>query len=137
MLLLLVLLCLSARPFPADTAPLTVTVTGIPAERGDVLVGVWKASENFLADETRIAGRVLPARAGSITCTFPDLPKGAYAISALHDADRNGRMSKSLLGWPVEAYGFSNNARGLFGAPSYTDCAFELRGATEVRIAVK
>ena len=122
---------------PVDTPPLTVTVTGIPADRGDVLIGLWDSSNGFLSDETRVAGRVLPARAGSVTYTFSGLPRGTYAVSVLHDADRNGRMSKSFLGWPVEAYGFSNDARGAFSAPSYTDCAFELHRATELRIAVK
>ena len=123
---------------PAPPHPqLVVTVTGVPSAGGDVLLGVWDADGEFLSDRSRRAGKVLPAATGSVRFTLDELPRGRYAISVLHDKDRNGKMTKSLLGWPVEAYGFSNNARGLFGAPDFSDCVFELREATELTIALK
>lgn len=122
---------------PAPAPALIITVSGVPSSEGDVLVGLWVAPDGFLEDDTRIAGQVRPARAGEQSFVFDGLAPGTYAVSVLHDADRNGRMSKSFLGWPTEAYGFSRDARNTFSAPHFEDCAFELRSDRQIRIALK
>lgn len=137
MLVLSLLWSLFLTPPTPPYPQLVVTVTGVPSAGGDVLLGVWDAEGEFLSDRSRRAGMVLPARTGSIRFVLDELPRGRYAISVLHDKDRNGKMTKSFLGWPVEAYGFSNNARGLFSAPDFSDCAFELQEATELTITLK
>jgi len=44
----------------------------------------------------------------------------------------------SPFGKPVEAYGFSNNVRGLFGRPDYKKAAFVLnRSEMAVTISVE
>ena len=110
---------------------------GTACNTGSVRLGVWDRATGFLSDGTRIKGYSLPAQPGSVTFEITDLPPGDYAISVLHDKDENGKMTKSFLGWPVEAYGFSNNARGTFSAPDYEECVFELRDATELVIGIK
>lgn len=136
---LLLLSCLFQLSFLSsyERPPLYVTVTGVPQATGDVLLGVWTTEGEFLSDQARVAGIILPARAGEVRFELTDLPPGRYAISVLHDKDRNGKMTKSMLGWPVEAYGFSNNARNTFSAPDFADCAFELRERTELVIGIK
>ena len=64
------------------------------------------------------------------------LPKGIYAISAFHDVNDDGEFNK-LLGWrPMEPYGFSNDARGAFGAPSFSSAEFDLNDNTEIEFSI-
>jgi uncharacterized protein (DUF2141 family) len=61
---------------------------------------------------------------------------GAYAISAYHDANRNGRFDQSFIGLPQEGYGFSNNPSTLLGPPSFRAARFVVP-AEEARITIR
>jgi uncharacterized protein (DUF2141 family) len=45
----------------------------------------------------------------------------------LHDENENSKMDFNFLGMPLEGYGFSNDASGTFGPPSFEDAAFRLK----------
>ena len=49
-----------------------------------------------------------------------------YAVGLYLDVNGNNRMDKNFLGMPKEQYGFSNNAKGRFGPPSFEDASFNL-----------
>ena len=38
-------------------------------------------------------------------CDFEDIPAGTYAIAAIHDENRNGKLDMNWLGVPKEGYG--------------------------------
>jgi len=40
----------------------------------------------------------------------------------------NGKLDANLLGIPTEGYGFSNDARALFGPPSFAAASFAYDG---------
>ncbi|MGO9992533.1 MAG: DUF2141 domain-containing protein [Steroidobacteraceae bacterium] len=42
----------------------------------------------------------------------------------------NGKLDTSWLGIPKEGYGFSNDAKVLFRAPSFADASFSYDGNT-------
>lgn len=56
-----------------------------------------------------------------------NLKPGKYAISVIHDADENGELNTNPFGYPLEKYGFSNNAKAYFSAPAFSKAAFELK----------
>ena len=66
---------------------------------------------------------------------FTSLPYGWYGISLYHDENNNGEMDKNAMGIPKEAYGFSNNAKGFFGKPSYKKVMFQLN-SVEMQIVI-
>lgn len=68
---------------------------------------------------------------------FDDVPEGQFAIKAFHDEDVDGRLSCGLMGMPKERYGFSNNARGLFGPPSFKDAAVQYAPSGALRIQLR
>jgi uncharacterized protein (DUF2141 family) len=43
------------------------------------------------------------------------------AVAAYHDANGNGELDRNALGIPSERYGFSNNARGVTGPPTFEE----------------
>jgi uncharacterized protein (DUF2141 family) len=68
---------------------------------------------------------------------FSNLEPGRYAAVAFHDENGNGKLDKNFLGVPAEPYGFSNNAQGFLGAPTFGDAAMVLGGGdSAIRIAL-
>ena len=54
------------------------------------------------------------------------LQPGRYAIAVHHDENDNKEMDLGLLGIPKEGYGFSNNARVIFGPPVFDAASFDV-----------
>jgi len=48
-----------------------------------------------------------------------------YSVSVYYDLDENGELNTGFLGIPSEPVGFSNNAKGSFGPPSFEDTKFK------------
>ena len=82
-----------------------------------------------------IEGTIEPVEPGSVIYRY-ELPAGTYAIGIFHDANLNNRLDNFFFGIPREQYGFSNNARGFMGPPSFEDAAITVEGVTELRITL-
>jgi uncharacterized protein (DUF2141 family) len=66
-----------------------------------------------------------------------NLKPGTYAIAVFHDRNKNGKLDKNIFGAPTESYGFSNNARSTFSAPSFSAASFELKNYLQLKITVR
>ena len=66
-----------------------------------------------------------------------ELKKGVYAISLFVDSNCNKIIDKNFLGIPTEQYGFSNNATGFLGSPSFKDASFNLVNDSNIKISLK
>jgi len=77
--------------------------------------------------------RAAAAKASSspALCVFENVPPGTYGISAFHDQNDNHKLDTNVIGVPSEDYGASNNARGVFGPPSFDDARFEYKAGTK------
>ncbi|WP_339922060.1 DUF2141 domain-containing protein [uncultured Cyclobacterium sp.] len=109
------------------SSELTVNVSVQKEDQGLVQLLLFKGGEGFpdQADKAILSGSAIIEN-GKAVFIFNDLQEGAYAVAAFHDANEDGKMRKTLLGIPKDAYGFSNNARGTFSAPSFESASFEL-----------
>jgi uncharacterized protein (DUF2141 family) len=58
------------------------------------------------------------------------------AIAAYHDENANGELDRNALGIPSERYGFTNNARGITGPPSFEDAVVEI-GDKPIEISIR
>ena len=65
-------------------------------------------------------------QSGKAIFKFENLETGIYAVSAFYDADGDGVMRKNLFGIPKDRYGFSNDARAAFSAPTFDSASFSL-----------
>ena len=111
---------------PAAAGDLEIRIGGVSDGGGRVMVALFDAAERFMDAETQTAALMLPARKGVVRAVIGDLPAGIYAISVYHDANGNQALDTNLLGMPREGYGFSNDARGIAGPPSFQAAAFEI-----------
>ena len=73
---------------------------------------------------------VIKIRKTEARCDFEDIPAGTYAITVIHDENTDGKLDTNWLGIPKEGYGFSNDARALLGAPSFSVASFQYDGGT-------
>lgn len=69
--------------------------------------------------------------------TFNNLPKGLYAVTILHDENKNEKIDKKfMLPLPDEGVGFSKyNDFGLTNRPNFKNASFNLN--TDTTIVVK
>ena len=136
-------LTLSLLPGTAANADeLTVRVDNIK-EAGEIHIAIYDSADAFEADRGEKGGAAPGITQGTIEMVEPgsvtyryELPPGTYAIGIFHDANLNNRLDNYFFGVPREQYGFSNNARGFMGPPSFEDAAFLVEGKTEISISL-
>jgi len=115
---------------------LRVIVDGFQSDRGFAKIGLCNSSESFqLAEEKAVISTTTRIAGGKAQYVFRGVPFGNYAVSVYHDENGNGKLDKGAFNKPLELYGFSNNARGVFGRPEYEKAAFVL-DKTEMTINV-
>lgn len=109
---------------------LTVELT-TPAERqGTVRAALFDKAEGFPRG-TALRTATAQVVQGKATLQFADLPKGEYALTAYLDENSNSKLDSNLFGLPTEPYGFSRNARGMAGPPSFPDAAFRVEDGAQ------
>ena len=111
---------------PVLAADLTVTVTGLPDDRGVVQAALYDSSASFGKYGAAVSTVSVAPNHGAARFTIGRLRPGRYALMVFHDATGSGRLETNFLGIPTEAYGFSNGARGRFGPPGFDQASFEV-----------
>ena len=125
--LLAAILILSAS---SSYAQLKITVANIKKDEGTILIALYNSKDKFPnTNEAYKEGRVKVKNKQAVFI-FEGLAPGEYAIALFHDQNDNVRLDKSDLGLPKEPYGFSNDAKGMFGPPSYKKAKFNYNGKT-------
>jgi uncharacterized protein (DUF2141 family) len=119
-----------------ETATLDLEVTKLESDEG-VLVAVllnsaqqYDAGDQFFRSHENVA-----IRDGRANVRFEGIPYGTYAVKVFHDENSNGRLDTNLIGFPKEGFGFSNDAMGSFGPPSFEQAAFAIE-ASRVQISI-
>jgi uncharacterized protein (DUF2141 family) len=120
-------------------ANLIVIVSNIQQDSGEVMAGLFFDNPtDFPKSITK--GMSVPAKErdsqGRLRITFSDLVPGSYAATVYHDINSDGKLTTNLMKIPSEPYGFSNNARGLFGPPSFKDASITL-GEEDLTIEIQ
>ncbi len=111
----------------AQKTILTASVSGLRNDKGQVLIQLWNAPDGFPTKGEKgyklIAIDATKAINGTVTVAFEITP-GTYAVSTLHDENRNNKMDTNALGIPKEGYGASNNVVTHFHPPSFDQAKF-------------
>ena len=135
-ILSLLALALPVISVAEEKCRLKITIQGIQKNEGSIAIALYQKEENWLGKELkseRVAAEP-PAAAWSVE----DLAPGEYAISVYQDKDKNGELNKGAFGRPTEPYGFSNDARGMFGPAKWENAKFTIaEGENEMNITLK
>ncbi len=111
--------------FPTGQGQLTLSITGFRNDLGEALIYFYEKSDGF--PETVVAGLKhfqRPISQGEAELILEHFPYGLYAVSVLHDENRNGEMDRSSLGFPQEGFGFSRNPKLHYGPPDFQKVRF-------------
>lgn len=103
---------------------ITVTVTNIPNDQGEILFGLYTESTFMKSSPDYHATSKVENH--TATVNFENIPSGEYAVSTYQDENGNKKFDMDLHGRPMENYGISNNARGMYGPPSWEDAKFSV-----------
>ena len=107
-----------------------VKILNIRNSTGSVACALFESPVGFPIEFLRSATNVMviKIRKTRARCDFEDIPPGTYAMAVIHDENMNGELDTDSLGNPTEGYGFSNDAKGFVGAPSFPAASFRYNG---------
>lgn len=118
----------------AQTATLTVNVSGFKNAKGVAKYWLFNSADGFPTDEKKVVKCVEASITGTTSrYVFENLPAGTYAIGVIHDENGNHKFDTNFMGIPKEAYVTSNDVRGgISGPPKFEPAKFTLprTGAT-------
>lgn len=100
---------------------LQVEVNNLRNNEGKILLQVYDENQN------KVKGIYADIDNYKCVITIDSLTKAKYAFKYFHDENNNDELDSNWIGLPIEGYGFSNNAKGTFGPPTFTDWLFELK----------
>jgi len=120
----------------AQSATVTVKITGIKKIKGHVLIGLFNKAKGFPDIGKEYKGIVIKLKSKSITYTFVDVPPGDYAIAAVHDINKNGKVDYNFIGMPQEMYAFSGNS-GCIGKPPFNKAKFKVNSKYTITLKLK
>lgn len=120
---LLTLAALTAS-LAASAADISLELDGLDTQRlagAQLMVAVYADAGSWLGKPTAAQRFAVGAEAasGKMIVQLTGLPEGPLAISLFQDTNANGKLDKNGMGMPTEPYGFSNNAAGNFGPPTF------------------
>ena len=125
---------------PAFAGTVTVEVRNIE-QKGEMHLAIYDNADVFENDNGEkggaargiVDGVIEEVGTGTVTYRF-ELPNGTYAIGLFVDANYNNEMDRNIFGVPKEQFGFSNDARGSFGPPSFKEASFTVSGDMKLDI---
>lgn len=117
-----------------EQANIHLYVTGANPGTGQLLAGLYDSSENYMQQAvTDLVGSINSA--GEVSLDFGEHPPGNYAFAVVYDENNNGKLDTGLFRIPKEKFGFSNNAKAMFGPARWNDAQFT-HGAADIVIEI-
>lgn len=117
--------------FVQESIVLTVKVEGLKNNKGKILYELRDANKNF------IKGGAASIENNICVFSIRNLSPGKYSFKYFHDENENNKIDTNFIGIPKEGFGFSNNATGTFGPPSFQKTIFQVKNDTTVTCSPK
>ena len=123
----------SAEEAPAADGTLTVKITNIPSPKGQIGCSLFASKDGFPSEANKAKAQMFVKHDGkTATCTFENVKVGTYAVSVMHDENKDGELETSMVGRPKEWWGVSNDVPAeRFGPPKYEKATFSYAGTAK------
>lgn len=116
-----------------ETVQFNLLVDGLNNSKGNLMVAIYDNSQAFPSHpEMAIKLGKIKAMEGSMGIGFPEFTPGIYAIAIFQDENENGKLDTNIVGMPKEPFGFSNNPKINFRAPTFEEAKIELHSSEEI-----
>ncbi len=118
---------------------LTVHVTGKKAATGEIACSLFNSASGFPGESAQSVHLWVPAKTDGVTCAYPNLPAGTYAVAVFQDLKGTHHLETNMVGMPTEPTGTSNNVSASFGPPDFKAASFpvDAQGKKTITIAIK
>ena len=134
-LILIIIFLISQKEAGAQQANLKIWIKGFRNTKGTIFAGLYNKPQGF-ATETAYRSVSNEITGTEMWVTFDSIPKGSYAVAIIHDENSNKKLDQGEMGIPIEGYGFSNDARGIFGPPDFRLAMFYFSANADKTIIV-
>jgi uncharacterized protein (DUF2141 family) len=107
-----------------------VKILNIRNSTGNIVCALFQSPEGFPKEFLHFATNIMiiKIRESEASCYFSDIPSGNYSMVVVHDENMNGKLDTNWVGVPKEGFGFSNKAKALLSAPSFSASSFQYDG---------
>lgn len=117
----------------AAAADMELEVQGVSEGQGQILVSVFAEAKDWLRKPVLVfKAQAAERKDGKVLIQLRELPEGNLALNVSHDINGNGRLDMNAMGMPIEPYGFSNNAAGMFGPPAFDKAQFSVKPGARI-----
>jgi uncharacterized protein (DUF2141 family) len=107
---------------------ISVPVSGLRNNNGQVRCGLYSSAATFPKNGQELQGAVASIANQQATCVFNNVAPGTYAVALFHAEKGETALQTSFFGQPLQGYGFSRNATGSMGPPSFSAAAYSYPG---------
>ena len=116
----------------SEKLTLTLNISGLKNQESKLHIALFKTANGFPQGDRSWKTEVISV--SDITVSHQSVCEKVerLAVAVFQDLDGNGTLSKGNYGIPSEPYGFSNNARGLMGPPTFKQAEIPINHAEEV-----
>ncbi|MCV9385572.1 DUF2141 domain-containing protein [Reichenbachiella ulvae] len=118
----------------AQDFELTILVQNVQTSDGKVRAGLYDSEGTFLKEGVYVAGEAKEKEVAKLV--FSGVAQGKYAVSVFHDENDNEELDTMVFGIPSEPFGFSNDATGSFGPPTFEDSSIEMNQDKTISITL-
>ena len=118
----------ASAPAPAQlptTTTVSVEIVGLRDARGMVHLCLTREPKGF--PDCKAPGSfhaTIRASTAPLHYDFHSVPLGIYAVSAIHDANNDGKLN-TTFGIPTEGFAFSRNPAMKMRAPRFDESSFD------------
>lgn len=130
----LLLFCGAVFSDSAKSSRLKIKIQGVKNGKGSINIALYKSDSDFSSEKYAYVSRIPASSDG--TAVFEKIDPGTYGVAVFHDENENFRLDRNFAGMPAEGYGFSNNAKGTFGPPSFKTTSVQMN-QPEISLIIK
>ena len=116
----------------SSAGEIVLNIRNVRSNQGFLLAALHNSDKSFPDKPGALMYLKVKAKTGRMQLRFSVETPGKYAISMFHDENNNGILD-TFAGIPTEGYGFSNNARGDFGPPRFSQALLSIDGGEIVQ----
>lgn len=124
----------SVKPNQNLNFELEIILTNIK-NPGNVFIAIYNNALDFNSDDDSSIRITYPIKESVVKGSF--LKKGTYAFKVFIDKNNNNKFDFNFFGFPKEQYGFSNDAMGVLGPPTFDEASFKLNSNTSIKTKMK
>jgi uncharacterized protein (DUF2141 family) len=109
---------------------ITIAVEGLRNDQGAVRCGLYNSPNGFREPGKEFKGVEAAISGGKANCVFTSVPPGTYAVALFHAEHGEKVLETGMFGIPKMGYGFTRDAKGSMGPPSFAAAAYAYAGGT-------